>query len=101
MAAQTESPFWYPRELGKIHREMREAFRHVEHYWGAIPTYPSGSWTWAFASNDRQPGDHFDARRAGTIEPAHAILEPRGAARLLRTAELREAGHRRREPFAN
>ena len=69
MAAQTEAPFWYPSELGKIHAQMREAFAHVDHYWGTIPTYPSGSWTWAFASNDRHPHDHFDRRRADAIEP--------------------------------
>ena len=68
MAAQTEAPFWYPVELGKIHGQMREAFRHVEHYWGTIPTYPSGSWTWAFASNDRGPQDHLDVRRVEAIE---------------------------------
>lgn len=68
MAAQTEAPFWYPVELGRIHAQMGEAFRNVEHYWGTIPTYPSGSWTWAFASNDRRSADFFDERRAAAIE---------------------------------
>lgn len=68
MAAQTEAPFWYPVEMGRIHAQMREAFSTVEHYWGTIPTYPSGSWTWAFASNDRRPGDGFDEGRAAEIE---------------------------------
>lgn len=68
LAAQTEAPFWYPVELGRIHAQMRGAFAHVEHYWGTIPTYPSGSWTWAFASNHRRPSDHFDAARAKVIE---------------------------------
>lgn len=68
LAAQTEAPFWYPVELGRIHRQMREAFTHVQHYWGTIPTYPSGSWTWAFASNQRQPGDFLDAGRAAAIQ---------------------------------
>jgi spermidine synthase len=70
MAAQTEAPFWYPMELGKIHAQMRDAFEVVEHYWGAIPTYPSGSWTWAFASNDRRPADFLDQARAGRVERA-------------------------------
>ena len=67
MAAQTEAPFWYPVAMGKIHAQMREAFAHVEHYWGAIPTYPSGSWTWAFASETRCHSDYFDAVRAETV----------------------------------
>jgi spermidine synthase len=67
LAAQTEAPFWYPVEMGKIHAQMREAFTHVEHYWGAIPTYPSGSWTWAFASETRRPSDFFDVARAESI----------------------------------
>ena len=67
MAAQTEAPFWYPVEMGRIHAQMREAFAHVEHYWGTIPTYPSGSWTWAFASETRRPTDYFDRARAESI----------------------------------
>ncbi len=67
MAAQTEAPFWYPAELGRIHVQMREAFEHVQHYWGTIPTYPSGSWTWAFASNQRRAADHFDVARAAEV----------------------------------
>jgi spermidine synthase len=68
MAAQTESPFWYPVALGRIHGQLRRAFTHVEHYWGSIPTYPSGSWSWGFASRDRRPGDYFDESRAADIE---------------------------------
>jgi len=67
MAAQTEAPFWYPAELARIHKQMRMAFEHVQHYWGTIPTYPSGSWTWAFASNQRRATDHFDAARAAEV----------------------------------
>jgi spermidine synthase len=68
MVAQTEAPFWYPVELGRIHAQMRKAFDHVDHYWGTIPTYPSGSWTWGFASNSRRPADFFDVARAQRIE---------------------------------
>lgn len=68
MAAQTEAPFWYPVEMGRIHAQMREAFAHVEHYWGTIPTYPSGSWTWAFASNSPRSAREFDESRGRQLE---------------------------------
>lgn len=70
LAAQTETPFWAPRALGAIHAQMRRAFAHVQGYWGSIPTYPSGSWTWAYATHGRKPFDHFAGERAEAIEAA-------------------------------
>lgn len=68
MVAQTEPPHWAAKAVGAIHAQMGKAFENVDPYWGAIPTYPSGSWTWAFASNDRKPGDFFDEARATMLE---------------------------------
>ncbi len=70
LCAQTESPFWNDRALGAIVRQMRTVFDRVHTYWGGIPTYPSGSWTWTWASADRSPGAFFDDERAKRIETA-------------------------------
>lgn len=68
MVAQTESPHWAPKMVGAIYSEMRKAFTHVEPYMGTIPTYPSGCWSWAYASKSRKPGDYFNAKLAKQIE---------------------------------
>lgn len=52
MVAQTESPHRATALMGQIHTEQRKVFRQVHGYLGHIPTYPSGSWSWSFASND-------------------------------------------------
>jgi len=68
MTAQTESPSWGAHLMSAIYPEMRAAFAEVTAYIGCVPSYPSGSWSWAFASNNRKPHDFFDAERAALIE---------------------------------
>ena len=65
--AQTESPHWDPRLVGDIQAAMREAFQYVDLYLGHIPTYPSGTWSWSFASQDRRWDEPFDRERADRI----------------------------------
>lgn len=67
MVAQTESPHWAAKLVGPIYKEIRVAFKHVSAYMGFIPTYPSGSWCWAYASNDRKRDDFVDAKRLAEI----------------------------------
>ncbi|MEW6741436.1 MAG: polyamine aminopropyltransferase [Planctomycetota bacterium] len=76
MTAQTEPPHWSPELVGRIYRELRAAFSHVAAYFGTIPTYPSGSWTWAYASRERRRTDFFDAARAETIAGACRYYHP-------------------------
>ncbi len=68
MTAQTESPHWDPRMVGAIYGQMRRAFGHVSAYTVAVPVYPSGLWSLAYASNDRRHTDFFDAERAAGLE---------------------------------
>ena len=68
MVAQTESPHWAPKMVGAIYSEMRKAFGHVHPFIGSIPTYPSGCWSWAYASKTRKPHDYFNAELAAEIE---------------------------------
>ena len=67
LAAQTESPHYSPQLVAKIYAELRAAFTEVEAYLGFIPTYPSGCWSWAWASNGRGRQDFFDHARAERI----------------------------------
>jgi spermidine synthase len=67
MTAQTDSPHWRPKGVASIYHELRHAFGRVATYLGFVPTYPSGCWSWAYASNDRGPDGHFDRARAERI----------------------------------
>ena len=68
MVAQTESPHFDTRMYTAIYRELATVFPKVSSYLGFIPTYPSGCWSWAYASLDRFANDYFDSDRAGQIE---------------------------------
>ncbi len=77
LTAQTESPHYSPRLVGKIYTELRAAFSEVHAYLGFIPTYPSGCWSWAWASNHRRRGDFFDRARAERIAGSCRYYTPR------------------------
>ncbi len=64
---QTESVHWSSELVAAVVGQMREVFPQVATYWGAIPTYPSGSWCWSYASETRSPADFFDAERAELV----------------------------------
>ena len=46
----TESPFADTQLMGQAIDEMRKVFPIVRMYWGAVPTYPTGMWTYGAAS---------------------------------------------------
>ncbi len=64
LVAQTESPHWNPDTVGAIYDQLGQAFDHAVPYLGFIPTYPSGMWSWAYASNHREHDTFFDSERA-------------------------------------
>lgn len=66
IAAQTESPFYAESTVRDVFHELRGAFPQVHAYYGCIPTYPSGCWTFAFASDGRGP-EHLDLDRAAAV----------------------------------
>ena len=67
LCAQSESPVWAPDVAAEIYAELRQAFVHVSPFVGFVPTYPSGAWSWAWASNDRPHDAFFDADRAASV----------------------------------
>lgn len=50
LAELTESPFVDTDLMIQAIREMRKVFPCVKMYWGVVPTYPSGMWTYGIAS---------------------------------------------------
>ncbi len=55
MVAQTESPFTDTKIMQGAYREMGKAFPTVRMYWGAMPTYPSGMWTYTLGTKTADP----------------------------------------------
>ncbi len=51
----TESPFTDTDLMMQAIREMRKVFPLVRVYWGVVPTYPSGMWTYGLASMGVEP----------------------------------------------
>jgi spermidine synthase len=52
---QSESPFYHTEVLRQLLAGMKTVFRHVAPYLAAIPTYPSGLWSFTFASDAVDP----------------------------------------------
>jgi len=59
MVAQSESPFFHGEIQRHMYRNLRSAFPIVEMYQAFIPTYPSGLWSFAFASKRYHPVRDF------------------------------------------
>lgn len=67
VTAQAESPFYAPDVIKGLFGEVRGVYRHVHGYYGTVPTYPGGAWTFLFASDDRTPED-VDVARARALD---------------------------------
>ena len=59
MVAQSESPFYHAEIQKKMYTNLRAVFPIVEMYQAFIPTYPSGFWSFAFASKTYHPVKDF------------------------------------------
>lgn len=64
MVAQSESPFYHAEIQKNMYRNLRAVFPIVEMYQAFIPTYPSGFWSFAFASKLYHPVQDFNHQRA-------------------------------------
>ena len=54
-AFQTESPFHNRQVVGGAYNKLSRSFKQVHPYLAAIPTYPSGLWSFTFASDAVDP----------------------------------------------
>ncbi len=67
LASQTEAPLLMKDDFVAIQKSLRAVFPVVHPYFGPVPIYPSGSWTWTYASNGTTP-DSPRADRLAQIE---------------------------------
>jgi spermidine synthase len=54
-SAQGESPFLHADVVRAMQAALRAAFPVVRLYWGVVPSYPGGLWSYAFASLGPDP----------------------------------------------
>lgn len=59
LVAQSESPFYTPKLISGIAQKLKAVFPKVHFYQASIPTYPSGSWSFVFASKKYHPINDF------------------------------------------
>ncbi|HEY2733797.1 MAG TPA: polyamine aminopropyltransferase [Polyangiales bacterium] len=67
LASQTESPIAMADDFARIVKTLRSSFKRAEPYFVPIPLYPSGMWSFTFASDSVDPLA-FDEARATKVE---------------------------------
>jgi spermidine synthase len=67
LVSQTESPIAMAEDFARIVKTLRTSFKRAEPYIVPIPLYPSGMWSFSFASDAVDPLA-FDDARAKRIE---------------------------------
>lgn len=88
---QTESPFYNAEVVAQVQEKLRPLFRQVAPYLAHIPTYPSGLWSFTFASDAIDPRTAPLQRRPAFLDELQ-YLTPE----LLRAAFVLPAYLRRR-----
>jgi spermidine synthase len=68
LALQSEAPHLMRDDFLRIVRTLRGVFPRVHPYFGPVPIYPSGGWSWTFASTQIDPLTPREDRLA-QIEP--------------------------------
>ena len=63
LVAQSESPFWTPNLISGIAKKLKAVFPNVHFYQASIPTYPSGYWSFVFASKKYHPLHDFQVKK--------------------------------------
>ena len=64
LICQSESPIYHLELIKGINTKLKRLdFSIVKFYYGIIPTYPSGMWSWAFASKKFDPIKNINKER--------------------------------------
>lgn len=59
LVPQTESPFFHQDIFKNIYATLRKVFTVVMPYTATVVTYPSGIWSFGYATTARKPDDYF------------------------------------------
>lgn len=69
LALQSETPILLREAFLETQKKLSALFGTVAPYFGAVPLYPSGLWSWTFCSDTRDPLAP-DGARAEALEPS-------------------------------
>ncbi len=64
---QSESPFLFEEAFLNVQRDLRRIYRRVHPFFGPVPLYASGNWSWTWASDEADPR-RLDEEAAECIE---------------------------------
>lgn len=74
LVAQSESPFYDMEIIKKMYQNLKQAgFPIIRFYWGFVPTYPSGMWSWVMASKKYDPIKDMDIEAARQKMPSMGL----------------------------
>ncbi len=73
MVAQSESPFYHAQFISGLFGDLKKIFPYVRMYLSWMPAYPSGMWSYAFASLGT---DHLPKRGPETLEGELKFYNP-------------------------
>ena len=64
LVLQSESPILQREVFLEIETSLMRVFPHVHPYFGPVPLYASGTWSWTYASRTTSPGAFDEVRGA-------------------------------------
>ncbi|MDH5490635.1 MAG: polyamine aminopropyltransferase [Myxococcales bacterium] len=64
LAMQSESPIYFEKTFVETQHKLAEIFETVRPYFGPVPIYSGGIWSWTFASDQVDPLELNEARVA-------------------------------------
>ena len=76
MAAQAESPYYFQKTQKELFGVLKGIFPYTAMYLSAIPFYPSGTWSFAFASKQYTEVSHARTQDIETMAPALQYVNP-------------------------
>ncbi|ACY17195.1 polyamine aminopropyltransferase [Haliangium ochraceum] len=90
-AMQSESFFEMRDTFLAIQRALRQSFPRVTPYFGQVPLYGSGSWSWTYATGDGDPLAIDEARLAAIAPGCRCYSREVHRAAFVHTPELQQA----------
>ncbi len=91
LALQSEAPHLMRADFLRIVKALRGVFPRVHPYFGPVPIYPSGSWSWTFASSSVDPQPPRAQRLAAIEAGCRYYNREIHAAAFAQPNELRKA----------
>ncbi len=76
MAAQAESPYYFQKTQKELFAVLKSIFPYTSMYLSAIPFYPSGTWSFAFASKQYTEQSHARTADIEAMTPHLQYVNP-------------------------